>query len=541
MAGDFKSGNKIQNKNIFVLAVLILALVMRLIFLGNMSLTVDEAVSVYISSRPVGEILPFMMKIGEVHPPLYFWLTGLWISVWTWLESLIPSFEAFLRFPSAIPGTLTVYLTFLVGRKLFNFKCGIAASFLMAISTFHIYFSREMRMYPMLLLLMLGSLYFYILLLEKPGFRNASGYVVFTVGALLTHYFALYAFCIEAAFTGYIFYLSQGRKDNKQTENSGAENGERGHGGFERTIAHLTENKDSFRKSVKWVAGSALIAVVSCAWWVPYFIRQTGFQEFSLRINPTVSSFFQLFSRLSYGENLIHPKVLNVDLFTVASIIPLFLVSWIIYKNRRKGSIFVEFYLWIPIILTFLVTFTRFHIFEYKYFFVITPALWILAAVSILSLGGKWSAKMLIFFFICLNLYTSLNYFTNPYYQGQDFKSAAAVVQKLVKPEQKVIVHPSMMSLPFIFYFGQNDQVSPMDFPDRERIEEISSRSVGAWLVTTVHHPMVKKAGLLYYLKKHYQAYPVARFTNYNPSNVIAIYYFRFSQKGTQNRKKKTN
>ena len=124
-----------------IIFILIIALILRLINL-NQSLWLDEAINVVYSQKYNFWDFLTIYSLGDFHPPLYFAI--LWI--WTHLFGMT---EAVVRMPSVIFGVLTVWLTYLIGKNLFNQKTGLAAAVILAFNPLHIYYSQEARMYSL--------------------------------------------------------------------------------------------------------------------------------------------------------------------------------------------------------------------------------------------------------------------------------------------------------------------------------------------------------------------------------------------------------
>ncbi|MGZ4847178.1 MAG: glycosyltransferase family 39 protein [Halobacteriota archaeon] len=57
-------------------------------------------------------------------------------------------------------GVLAIPMIYAVGRQLFNEETGLVAAFILALSSFNIYYSQEVRMYSLIVLLALTSVYF---------------------------------------------------------------------------------------------------------------------------------------------------------------------------------------------------------------------------------------------------------------------------------------------------------------------------------------------------------------------------------------------
>jgi asparagine N-glycosylation enzyme membrane subunit Stt3 len=73
-------------------------------------------------------LMHFNGKIYADKPPLFFWLIALSSALWGGLTSFS------VRFPSAAFGTLTVLLTFLIGRHLYSFRTGLLSGLILATS-----------------------------------------------------------------------------------------------------------------------------------------------------------------------------------------------------------------------------------------------------------------------------------------------------------------------------------------------------------------------------------------------------------------------
>ena len=141
--------------NLFLFLILVLAVFLRFFQLGQNppSLTWDEAAWGYnayalgIDSKDeFGKFLPitYLESFGDFKPPVYAYLSVLPVKIFGLNE-----FST--RFASALLGSLTVFLTFLLTKDLFSdgtrkedryVKLGLTASFILAISPWHILLSR---------------------------------------------------------------------------------------------------------------------------------------------------------------------------------------------------------------------------------------------------------------------------------------------------------------------------------------------------------------------------------------------------------------
>ena len=163
------------SKSLFL--ILILGFGLRLINLGQ-SFWLDEASQAVMSSQSIASV--WSGRTSDFHPPLYYLIIHFW--------ELFGRSEIWLRLPSVLFGVANLYLVYLLANRLlpdlrlkirrWTFSAGEVSAFLLAINTFHIYYSQELRSY--MLLCLLGTLAVYLLLLRRfvwpPFFRTSSQY-----------------------------------------------------------------------------------------------------------------------------------------------------------------------------------------------------------------------------------------------------------------------------------------------------------------------------------------------------------------------------
>jgi len=198
-----------------LLSIVALGGFLRLYHIGSKGLWLDEAFSVWLGWQPVGEMLGWLVRIDQ-HPPLYYTLLHFWMA-------LLGDDPAAARALSAMCGTLTIPVIYLLGRRLADEKVGLLAALILAVSPFHVRFAQEARMYTLLALNVSLALYALARLLtdprsakirlgqqfadfqrtwratrRRPPLRTIEtdlawlAYVVFTVATLLTHNTAIF-------------------------------------------------------------------------------------------------------------------------------------------------------------------------------------------------------------------------------------------------------------------------------------------------------------------------------------------------------------
>ncbi|MBL7063818.1 MAG: glycosyltransferase family 39 protein [Anaerolineae bacterium] len=169
-----------------LLAILLLAAVLRFYRLDAQSFWNDEGNSARIAERPLDLILEG--AAGDIHPPGYYLLLHYW-------RALFGQSEFALRSLSVVAGLVLIIFTYLLGRRLFGAVTGLMAAFLAAISPFAIYYSQEARMYALLAALSVASTFFAIRTLQSANLHSPfsilhsfAAYILTTAAGLYTHY-----------------------------------------------------------------------------------------------------------------------------------------------------------------------------------------------------------------------------------------------------------------------------------------------------------------------------------------------------------------
>lgn len=171
---------------------------LRVAWLDRQSLWSDEYITLVRSGATLGDLLAAM---PVEHTPLYFVLLHLWFA-------LAGSSDFALRFPSAVWGTLSVALVYALGGRVFDRRVGIVGALLFAVSPFQVWYAQDARMYTQLAALGLAALLALdvaLARLDRPGstLTRAWPWLAYTILgalALYTHYYAVIALAIAAAY-----------------------------------------------------------------------------------------------------------------------------------------------------------------------------------------------------------------------------------------------------------------------------------------------------------------------------------------------------
>jgi len=183
------SGADLQGFRVWLVAMLlfVVALVPRTVNLGRLSFYADEDISVLTAAAVAagdGSVLPSGMEYRRALPL-------------TWLDAASVRLfggptELSVRLPAAILGALTVPMLFLMGIRWVGFGGGLTAALFLALSEWHLVFSRQARMYVVLLLFVVLATWA-LSAWARTGRRSALGAgLVSTAVALLLHKLAVF-------------------------------------------------------------------------------------------------------------------------------------------------------------------------------------------------------------------------------------------------------------------------------------------------------------------------------------------------------------
>jgi hypothetical protein len=150
---------------------------------------------------------------GEQMPPLYFYLLYFIFKVFGYTTFIARLFSATL-------GVLSVFYIYKLGKELISKNIGLLVALLLAINSFHIYYSQDARPYILLLLFTQISFYRLILFLKENTIRNAVYYGVFTGLMIISHFFGLFVLLSQLLIFGLFFLLIEKNSKIKFLKNS---------------------------------------------------------------------------------------------------------------------------------------------------------------------------------------------------------------------------------------------------------------------------------------------------------------------------------
>jgi Dolichyl-phosphate-mannose-protein mannosyltransferase len=184
-SSDIAATGRVDRLQLLLLAcVFLLAGALRVYNFDARSLWNDEGYTILYARLPWPDVLGLNGQYDQ-HPPLYYALVKL-------ADLFIPE-QIAGRLISVVAGSLTVLLLFELARRLLNTRAALVASFVLAISPVHIWYSQEARQYALTMSVIALSYLAIIAFKQSPAIRWAVVYGVSVALAVYFDYSALFA------------------------------------------------------------------------------------------------------------------------------------------------------------------------------------------------------------------------------------------------------------------------------------------------------------------------------------------------------------
>lgn len=175
--------------------ILSIGIVLRVYGLDTWSLWEDEEATLYYSenpNKPFPQFFPFFFRI--LH----------------WILSITGESVVWGRFPAAVFGTLSIWVTYFCVQKYFSKRAALIASFLLAINLGHIFWSQSIRYYSTVYFFLQISIYFFL-----DGFENDRPFSLLWSNCALfigtiTHSSAI---LIVPVYMSFLFYIKISRDE----------------------------------------------------------------------------------------------------------------------------------------------------------------------------------------------------------------------------------------------------------------------------------------------------------------------------------------
>jgi uncharacterized membrane protein len=392
------------------LGLTLLALLLRFYLLGNQSLWIDEAYSLAQIRLPWSALIT-PGGYEEIHPPLYYLtakpLSGLVAPSSAW-------FEALLRLPSALFSALGVLAICWVGQLLFDRTTGALAGLFYAISAFSIWYGQELRMYSLALLLVTLQVGLAVRA-ARDGASRRDWLLLFlvSVAASLTHWYAV------LVWPALLLFLVSDRPGREQWGRLGVLL-------FSVAAATCIYLVPKFLEGRGEMAGSSdwkNIAYTVWSFWVGY---SAGPSVVDLHSRP-----FEILARFT-------PSVATLS--ALAALVS-GMGGWVLWRRAsRREVMFLSGWLLVGLFVPFILAVAAGKIFNARYSFTAFPAMILLLGAAASHLRTPATRIVFIGAILVSQLWSIGNYYWNPYYWREDFRSVARTLQQEPSARGRVLL-----------------------------------------------------------------------------------------------------
>jgi 4-amino-4-deoxy-L-arabinose transferase-like glycosyltransferase len=181
---------------IYIVLVLIGGILLRFTGLANESYWVDEITTIRLLE---GDLQVLLGQIFGGRPPVYM------LSAFAWSQ-LFGVSEVATRSLTALASSVSLFMLYLLGKKLFNNRVALIATLLMALSAFQLYHAQDIRYYSFLTLFTLLSYLFFVYFLETARIYHVTLYCIASLLMFYSHSYGVFILASQSLFfTLFIF------------------------------------------------------------------------------------------------------------------------------------------------------------------------------------------------------------------------------------------------------------------------------------------------------------------------------------------------
>jgi uncharacterized membrane protein len=411
-------------------ATLFLAFALRLYRLGYQSIWYDEGVSIHLAQKGLAALT--VHTVGDIHPPLYYYLLHFWIKA-------AGSSEFAVAFLSLIFGLLLVPLVYCIGQHLYNPMVGSLAALLVAVSPYNLWYSQEMRMYTLGASLGLVSLYSFLQLLARVECRiKGIGCRVYWVGYILSAalgLYTLYYFAFLMVFLN-LFVLDWWLQVRRQ-------------GARASVLRH-------------WLLAQLVVFFLYLPW-LPTALHQA--------MDPPVppwrafTPFWQVvvesWSALALGQS-VEPQAVWPVLVTIAVIYGLGVVyATTGFKTQDTALMLARArilwgYTFVPVLAIYLASLWN-PLFHVRYVFTYSPAFYILLAAGLTWLRERWrfGLWLVLSLIVVASSYSIYNVHFDPRYAVDDHRAAVEYIADRWRPGDAILINAGYAYPTFLYYYNR--------------------------------------------------------------------------------------
>ena len=414
----------------------VLGAALRFHHLGKESLWLDEAFSVQLAHSSLSTIVTETAK--DVHPPLYYVALHYWVRV-------AGDSERAVRLLSALASIATIVVLCRLATHLFGRATGVTAAFFAAVSPFQVEFAQEARMYALLALFSVSSIYFLVRLLDARERHRRwvfAGYVLTTTLMMYTQVYSVFIVTAEALVL----------------------------------VSTIVASTPDSRRLAKIAALGLAIAVLLFLPWLPILLRQIFHVQRGFWISGqtpgTLADMFVLYA----GSDRLAWMLSGLAVLGIAAGV---VVRRAPATSRRLTMAVALLWLACPILLPLVISRFSEPIFLPKYTIVGSLAFIVLAARGATILPGAlraWGAIAMVAVAACWSWTPLHDYYAAT--RKVEWREAVANVDRVAHAQDVVLFNQPYAKIPFDYYSHRSDVVKVPFLKDHDDLGERSLTEV---------------------------------------------------------------
>ncbi|KYH24699.1 hypothetical protein HAPAU_30750 [Halalkalicoccus paucihalophilus] len=458
------------SKDVLLVGIIVaIGSLLRIFRIGAESLWLDEGYSVHFVETMSFAALALELPWTDNSPPLYYLILDIWTTAFGYGEST-------LRLLSALFGIVTIVVIYLLGSELYSRDVGLLSAGLLSVSSFHIWYAQEARMYTLLAFLSSLSFLFLLKSMDKEAStEHVVLYVISTVALGYTHMFGLFVILSQLLFVFGKQMLSKGRIESAAV--------------------------------MDWVKVQVVIGILLLPYVRVLVVRVLTGQGEVWVLPPSVP--YLVTTPLSYfGTSWVlqwHPVVYFslLAFIGVLCVIAVFPLPWIPGQKAPMGSgsaperdgdarswsaLLLGSWVLVPIVVPIFVSYAITPIFVQRYTIPASIGLFILVARGIARLPRPSARFMVVVLVLSVSLYPLPTMYADD--QREQWRESAQYVAGNADADDLVLLSRSDLEYPFGYYFDSEATVtSASENTLREEELDRIAESETVWFVFSHGYP----------------------------------------------------
>lgn len=431
--GEDMDKKKFSNEWVFLFIVIAMAVVLRFVYI-DIPLWYDEACSWFtaIQKFPFG-IIDNLLTLDLQHTPLYFFALHFWMK-------MFGDTEVMLRVFSLIFGVGTVPLVYFFAKKISTKQIAIISTGLATVSPLLVFFSTEVRMYPMVVFLVMLSLNYLVDFEQKNDIKSLLKLT--TANVLIPYTFVGGIFYNIALLFSYGVYLG-------------------------------LNNREKFNKYIKFVIGEFVLLI-------PYFVliayyakmRSVFVVSHEGPLNfVTLVDMVRNFFGSTITDNIYWPATspyLFTFSFTMLVVLPCcyFVYGYIqCLKKSEKFEKVLTYTILSALVLAIVFAYFKVNIFTVRYILYLLPPMLILSTIGLSKKISPIHLKIFVALFIlCSCRFDFTHASVEKILKTNAFKAVSLEASKFNLESYDIVIMPFGSDAPYYFKAERGPQVYNFDF-----------------------------------------------------------------------------